>query len=83
MNVGVLGRPENDGRTAVWYTLLEAHAATDLQVKFVPVEYDYQRLARQMQAEGLPDEFIETIVTGWWSTCLEVLPAKERQRGRY
>ena len=58
-------------------------AATDLQVKFVPVEYDHQRLARQMQAEGLPDEFIETIVTGWWSTCLEVLPAKERQRGRY
>ncbi|MFP6671085.1 MAG: metallophosphoesterase family protein [Pirellulaceae bacterium] len=83
VNVGVLGRPENDGRTAVWYTLLEAHGATDLQVNFIPVEYDHQRLARQMQAEGLPDEFIETIVTGWWSTCLEVLPAKERQRGRY
>src|SRR5437879_9327391 len=24
VNVGVLGRPENDGRTCVWYTILEA-----------------------------------------------------------
>ena len=23
-NVGVLGRPENDGRTTVWYTLVES-----------------------------------------------------------
>jgi hypothetical protein len=31
----------------------------------------------------LPDEFIETIETGWWTTCLEVLPMKERARGIY
>src|SRR5207244_350927 len=31
VNVGVLGRPENDGRTNVWYTLLEAN--TDLTVE--------------------------------------------------
>jgi predicted phosphodiesterase len=80
VNVGVLGRPENDGRTNVWYTLLEA--APQLRVEFVPVAYDHERLAAEMRAEKLPEEFVETILTGWWTTCLEVLPAKERRRGR-
>ena len=81
VNVGVLGRPENDGRTNVWYALLEA--GPQLRVEFVPVEYDHQLLASEMEREGLPDEFIATVRTGWWTTCLEVLPAKERRRGRY
>jgi predicted phosphodiesterase len=85
VNVGVLGRPENDGRTNVWYTLLEAGPETgpELRVEFVPVEYDHHRLAREMRDERLPEEFVETILTGWWTTCLEILPAKERRRGRY
>ena len=45
--------------------------------EFVPVEYDHERLAAEMRAERLPDEFVETILTGWWTTCLEVLPVKE------
>jgi predicted phosphodiesterase len=81
VNVGVLGRPENDGRTNVWYTLLEAEP--ELKVEFIPVEYDYQRLAAEMREEKLPEEFVATIVTGWWTTCLEILPAKERRRGRF
>jgi hypothetical protein len=36
-----------------------------------------------MDREGLPAEFVETIRTGWWTTCMEILPAKERARGRY
>ncbi len=81
VNVGVLGRPENDGRTNVWYALLEA--GPELRVEFVPVAYDHERLAREMRDEGLPEEFVETVRTGWWTTCLEVLPAKERRRGRF
>jgi predicted phosphodiesterase len=81
VNVGVLGRPENDGRTCVWYALLEA--GPELRVEFVPVEYDHRRLAEEMRAERLPEEFVETILTGWWTTCLEVLPAKERRRGKF
>jgi predicted phosphodiesterase len=81
VNVGVLGRPENDGRTNVWYALLEARP--DFTVEFVPVEYDYQRLAREMREEQLPEEFVATVLTGWWTTCLEILPAKERRRGRF
>ena len=83
VNVGVLGRPENDGRTDVWYTLLEYDPRRGLGVEFVPIGYDHDRLAREMQAEGLPDEFQQTLLTGWWTTCLEVLPSKERRRGRF
>jgi hypothetical protein len=36
-----------------------------------------------MWAERLPEEFVETVLSGWWTTCLEVLPAKERRRGKY
>lgn len=82
INVGVLGRPENDGRTNVWYTLLTIDGA-DMKIEFVPVDYDFQGLAADMGAERLPREFIETITTGWWTTCLEVLPHKERARGRF
>lgn len=82
VNVGVLGRPENDGSTNVWYTFLE-YSPNALTVEFVPIEYDHQRLASEMRGEGLPDEFIETVYTGWWTTCLEILPAKERRRGRF
>jgi predicted phosphodiesterase len=81
VNVGVLGRPENDGRTNVWYALLEARP--EFRVEFVPVEYDYGRLAAEMRAERQPEEFVETVLSGWWTTCLEVLPAKERRRGKY
>ncbi len=102
VNVGVLGRPENDGQTNVWYTMLSSrphsshHAPRDesphaereayyapLAVEFIPVPYDHDRLAAEMRTERLPEEFVETILTGWWTTCLEVLPAKERRRGKW
>lgn len=82
VNVGVLGRPENDGNTHAWYTLLSI-VARHVEVEFVPVIYDYSGLAADMREERLPQEFIETITTGWWTTCLEILPHKERARGRY
>jgi predicted phosphodiesterase len=83
VNVGVLGRPENDGRTHVNYTLLQHTSGAGFEVEFIPIEYDFARLAREMREEHLPAEFIETVLTGWWTTCLEVLPGKERKRGRY
>ena len=81
VNVGVIGRPENDGETHVWYALLTAEPA--LEVVFVPVQYDYEALAIDMQEEGLPEAFVETIRSGWWTSCLEVLPGKERAGGRW
>lgn len=81
VNIGALGRPENDGTPRVWYTLLTANP--DLSVEFVPVDYDHETLAVEMTREGLPAEFVETIRTGWWTCCLESMPVKERARGRY
>jgi diadenosine tetraphosphatase ApaH/serine/threonine PP2A family protein phosphatase len=99
VNVGAIGRPANDGRTGVWYALLDvptaavpagsgpdllpAPAASAIAVTLRLVEYDHQRLCHEMRAEALPEEFIETIATGYWTTCLEILPAKERLRGRF
>lgn len=80
INVGVIGRPANDGNQHVWASLIQAQDGR-LSVDFVPIHYDNRRLAREMEEEGLPDEFVETIRTGWWTSCLEVLPAKERAVG--
>jgi len=81
VNVGAVGRPENDGTPRVWYALLGAEP--DVRVQFVPVTYDHELVARAIEAEGLPREFAETLRSGWWTTCLENLPAKERARGRF
>lgn len=85
VNVGAVGRPANDGDPAVWYALLETtdDPVNPIQITMRRVVYDHERLAAEMQAEHLPEEFVETIRTGWWTTCLEILPAKERARGRY
>lgn len=84
VNVGAIGRPANDGDPRVIYALLSA--ATDggpPEVEWRRVTYDHLALAAEMRDEGLPEEFAVTIETGWWTTCLEVLPMKERVRGRY
>ena len=81
VNVGALGRPENEGTPRVWYTLVIADP--DLTVEFIPVHYDFETLAREMAREGLPAEFVETVRTGWWTCCLESMPVKERARARY
>lgn len=83
INCGVIGRPANDGRTCVWYALLTVTDRREVAVEFIPLEYDHERLAAEMRAERLPDEFVQAIETGWWTTCLEVLPMKERARGIY
>ena len=82
INAGVLGRPANDGRTNVWYTIVEVNER-DVDVTFPPVHYDHDRLATEMRAENLPEQFVETILSGWWTTCLEILPSKERAAGRF
>jgi len=122
VNVGVIGRPANDGRTNVWYALLEApsseapsseaqgpeipspeirtsETASDetadtaaarrerragrIAVELVPLDYDHQALAAEMRQAALPEPFIETVTSGWWTTCLEILPARERAASRF
>lgn len=81
-NVGVIGRPPNDGTTLVDWALVEI-GDDHLTVERRRLPYDHDALARDMHAEKLPEEFVETVLTGWWTTCLEILPAKERAGGRH
>jgi hypothetical protein len=82
VNVGVIGRPANDGNTYVWFAMLEAREES-LGVELLPLRYDHLGLATEMRREGLPEEFVETVLTGWWTTCLEILPARERAASRF
>ncbi|MEZ4323195.1 MAG: metallophosphoesterase family protein [Myxococcota bacterium] len=82
VNVGAVGRPANDGRRNVWYSVLELVDGR-IRSEFVPVEYDWEAVVGEMRSERLPEEFVETLATGWWTTCLEILPARERVAGRF
>jgi uncharacterized Fe-S cluster-containing radical SAM superfamily protein/diadenosine tetraphosphatase ApaH/serine/threonine PP2A family protein phosphatase len=82
VNVGAVGRPANDGSTDTWYAIVDL-AAGEARAQLRPVAYDWRAQAASMRAAGLPEAFVETIETGWWTTCLEVVPPAERSRGRY
>ncbi|HEX6595667.1 MAG TPA: metallophosphoesterase family protein [Acidimicrobiales bacterium] len=82
VNVGVLGRPANDGCREVWYAVLDL-AGGRVDAELVPLAYDWAAQAASMRAAGLPEAFTETIETGWWTTCLQILPPAERARGRF
>jgi hypothetical protein len=58
----------------VVYTVVSAgnaDSAERLKVDFVCLTYDHERLAAEMASEGLPEEAIETIRTGWWTTAMK------------
>lgn len=82
VNVGVIGRPANDGRTEVWYAVVDLDDG-QADAELVPLAYDWRAQAASMRDAGLPEAFVETVETGWWTTCLEVVPPMERARGRY
>ena len=82
VNVGVLGRPPNDGRTAVRYAIADL-AGGRAETRIVSLDYDWRAQAGALRRAGLPDEFACTCETGWWTTCLEILPAAERSLGAF
>jgi MFS family permease len=51
--------------------------------------YAFLMMFRFLTAIGVGAEYtainsaISEFITGWWTTCLEILPAKERARGRF
>ena len=82
VNVGAVGRPANDGRTDTCYAVVSLEDG-EASAELVPVPYDWRAQAASMSAAGLPEIFVQTIETGWWTTCLEVVPPRERARGRF
>src|SRR5262245_32695138 len=77
VNAGAIGRPAHDGRPGAWYVEL-AGTGDALDVRFHHVAYDHEALAGRMIVEGLPREFVETVRTGFWTTCFGNMPARER-----
>ncbi|GAC1316678.1 MAG: hypothetical protein NVSMB25_02850 [Thermoleophilaceae bacterium] len=82
VNVGAVGRPANDGSTDTRYAVLDIEDGA-VRAELVRVDYDWAAQAASMRAAGLPEAFVETIETGWWTTCLEIVPPRERSRGRF
>ncbi len=82
VNVGAIGRPANDGQTHVWYAVLDLSGEAP-DAAFIPLRYDHKRLADEMRSERIVEPFVKTVEAGWWTTCLEILPARERARGMY
>ena len=82
VNVGTIGRPANDGRREGWYAIVDVGGGR-ARAELVPLAYDWRAHAAALRAAGLPEPFAETVETGWWTTCLEVVPPRERARGRY
>jgi diadenosine tetraphosphatase ApaH/serine/threonine PP2A family protein phosphatase/pyruvate-formate lyase-activating enzyme len=82
VNVGTVGRAANDGRTDTWYAVLDLADGT-AHAELVPLAYSWREHASAMRSAGLPEPFVETVETGWWTTCLEIVPPAERSRGRY
>ncbi|MGH3622219.1 MAG: radical SAM protein [Sciscionella sp.] len=82
VNVGVIGKPANDGRRDGWYAVLDLDAG-EASAELVPLGYDWPAQAASMRAAGMPELFVETIEAGYWTTCLEILPPRERSLGRF
>jgi diadenosine tetraphosphatase ApaH/serine/threonine PP2A family protein phosphatase len=80
VNVGAVGRPPHDGDPRAVWAEIEV-SSDEVAVRFHRVAYDHEVVARETLVAGLPPEFAETLRTGWWTTCLENLPAPERRRG--
>jgi pyruvate-formate lyase-activating enzyme/predicted phosphodiesterase len=83
VNVGAAGRPANDGCCDVRYAVIDLAGGRVERVELVALAYDWRAQAASMRAAGLPEPFVETIETGWWTTCLEVVPPGERARGAF
>ncbi|WP_298343614.1 radical SAM protein [Ferrimicrobium sp.] len=82
VNVGVLGKPANNGRQEVWYAVIEVIDGV-AKATLVELPYDWQAQSASMRKAGIPELFVSTIETGWWTTCIEVLPPVERSQGKY
>lgn len=76
LNAGVIGMPANDGTPRVWYLLLD-DVNGRFSYTFHSFTYDNGRAHQLMRANGLPDSYAHTLLTGIWDNC-EILPEAEK-----
>src|SRR5262249_9807240 len=58
VNVGVVGKPANDGLREVWYAVLDL-ADGQAEAELVPLAYDWAAQAASMRAAGLPEPVVD------------------------
>lgn len=75
LNPGVIGMPANDGRSEVWYAVLE-EIDNELVINHHQLVYDHQFTANLMREKKLPLSYAETLATGIWDNC-DILPEIE------
>lgn len=78
-NVGVLGRPAHEDSRRVFYGVI--HNISELKAELVSMNYNITPLIEAMTKENLPQEFIESLETGRWTTCFNILPETEAKPG--
>jgi predicted phosphodiesterase len=75
-NPGAIGIPANDGTPRVWFSVLEPLAG-GIEIRHLPLDYDYSAAAAAMRKAGLPAGYADAMVSGLWPS-LDVLPPAER-----
>ncbi len=77
-------RPENRASSRRRYLLAGGRWRRGIRrSSLLALDYDWAAQARSIRAAGLPEAFAQTVETGWWETCLEIVPPAERSRGRF
>lgn len=78
INVGVIGRPAHEGLKNVFYAKA---SVINQQIEFSlnRLDYDPTAVIEEMRKENLPEEFCESLITGEWTTCSNILPEAEKE----
>jgi predicted phosphodiesterase len=77
-NPGAIGVPANDGTSRVWFSVLHA-TGDDIEIRHLPLEYDYAAATASMRHAGLPTGYADALTTGLWPST-DVLPPVELAR---
>jgi len=75
-NSGSLGMPANDGTPRAWYSVIVPDNGT-VRIHHHALDYDHERAAARMRAEGLCPGYADALVSGLWPS-LDILPEAEK-----
>lgn len=81
INSGALGMPANDGTSRVWFVTIEKKEE-GFGVTFHALEYAFERTQESMKNARLPEQYIETLVTGFWDSTDILRPEERMQTGK-
>ncbi|MGH7121336.1 MAG: radical SAM protein [Acetobacteraceae bacterium] len=75
-NAGAIGMPANDGTPRGWFSLLVPEQR-EIEVRHLPLEYDFRSAAQATRTARLPEEYAEALESGLWPS-FDILPVEEQ-----